>query len=341
MPNWCSNYLQIRGNEEDINKFKEENKPTNESGALSFNNSVPLPETEKDNWYMWCIEYWGTKWDVNTDSELLDGDQDTVLDYSFDTAWAPPVAWLKAVYKKYPTLMFHMAWVEDAMCFSGEVFASAEDDQYELLEFPDRNSEDYRRIYELVFGTTDGLDPEDDPILLQERKPSVVAAKPAENPKPEQPDALFLVLSDGETYSGTEGSAVLVIDGKYYATDECAEIEEASDLPVDVIKQRIPVDELLQCYANFEAAKQNPLTTLSESDDKINLEALSALFEVADGEECAMLDSLAVKAGLMWKCPCGATTYGDTDQCFGCDAKRGETSEDSKVPSSKPEGDPQ
>jgi hypothetical protein len=222
------------------------------------------------------------------------------------------------------------------------MFASAEDQQYELLEFPDRNSEDYRRIYELVCGDTEALDAElDDPILRQEMGQSVVAKTAV---KPEKPDALFLVLSDGETYSGTEGSAVLVVDGEYYDTDECAEIENAGDLPVDVIKKRIPVDELIECYEKVQTLRATGVFTFdmsSKDDSQINLEALSALFDVANDEECAMLDALAVKAGLMWKCECGATTYGDMDECFGCSKQRGATSADSEVPSIKPEGDPQ
>lgn len=161
-----------------------------------------------------------------------------------------------------------------------------------------------------------------------------LSAKPAEKPKAEQPDALFLVLSDGETYSGTEGSTVLVVNGEYYATDDCAQIENAGDLPVDVIKKRISVDELIECYEKVQTLRNTGVFTFDmKSDDKINLEALSALFDVANDEECAMLDALAVKAGLMWKCECGATTYGDTDECFGCSGKRGVPSEDSKVQS--------
>jgi hypothetical protein len=157
MPNWCTNQLQIKGNAEDIKKFVEENKPKDkdDAGALSFDRSVPLPEGM--DWYDWHIANWGTKWDVNDDSELHEHDDDSGVTYSFDTAWAPPVDWLRKTHRKYPSLTFHMAWVEDAMCFAGEVTAQHEE-MWEINEFPDRQSEDYRRIYELVFGSTDGLD---------------------------------------------------------------------------------------------------------------------------------------------------------------------------------------
>jgi hypothetical protein len=170
---------------------------------------------------------------------------------------------------------------------------------------------------------------------------TVPTAEPEYDPMP------LLVLDDGETYSSTDGNAaVLMIDGKYYNNDECADINDASDLPVDVILKRIPITDLLEAYAKVEAAKLDmeagfKLLEANKKDNEINLEALVELFSVADDEECAMLDRLATKAGLMWGCPCGATTYGDLDECFGCNAKRGEGREDSEVPGEQPESDPQ
>lgn len=171
MPNWCSNYLQIKGNAEDLNKFKEENAPAEEKGgALSFDRAVPMPKEflATDAWYHWRIKHWGTKWDVNSDcdgSRIHDNDDPALLDYTLETAWAPPVAWLRAVSEKYPDLTFHMAWVEGGCCFSGEVVANKAEDQWdETNTDTDPKNEDYRRIYELVYGCTDGLDPETEEV---------------------------------------------------------------------------------------------------------------------------------------------------------------------------------
>ena len=155
----------------------------------------------------------------------------------------------------------------------------------------------------------------------------------------------FLVLDDGESYSSIDGF-VLMIDSEYYNSDACAEINDASDFPVDVVLKRIYITTLLEAYEKVEAAKRDveagfKLLEANKKDNEINLEALVELFSVANDEECAMLDALATKAGLMWKCPCGATTYGDMDECFGCNAKRGDDRENSEVSGEQPKSDPQ
>jgi hypothetical protein len=98
MPNWCNNYLTIEINDvEKANKFESflksldeanEKQDKIEEGLLSY--FLPLPEEESENWYMWHIENWGTKWDVSdVDWERL---EENIFSMSFDTAWGPPTA---------------------------------------------------------------------------------------------------------------------------------------------------------------------------------------------------------------------------------------------------------
>lgn len=166
-----------------------------------------------------------------------------------------------------------------------------------------------------------------------------LSVKPSQKvgPKVTQPDAMFLVLSDGETYSGIEGSAVLVIKGEYYATDDCASINDAGDIPVDVIVKRIPVDDLIDCYDKVQTLRTTGVFTLdvkSKDDNQINIEALATLFEVAEGgEEMEVLENLVVRAKLMWRCEsCGDVTYNDIHKCHNCGRNREATSENSEVP---------
>ena len=89
MPNWCSNNLSLSHDNPDmISRAKK----AIEEGTF-FNEFVPLPESEKDNWYDWCCENWGTKWnacDVVFNDYSIDNDHKPSIDYSFQTAWSPP-----------------------------------------------------------------------------------------------------------------------------------------------------------------------------------------------------------------------------------------------------------
>ena len=111
MPNWCENKLVVRGEKKDMVKF---NKALDKENLLkSF---VPIPKDQDDNWYQWCVDNWGTKWDVEINDSTI---EDDYVELSFDSAWAPPVAWLKIVAKKYPKLKFSLKYDEPGMCFIG------------------------------------------------------------------------------------------------------------------------------------------------------------------------------------------------------------------------------
>ena len=131
MPNYCSNSLEISGPYECLNKFWNENKciseKEEENNYLCFNKSVSIPDDEKDNWYSWNIENWGTKWDsCNCDiSEYIKIDDDLpndsdFINYTFDTAWSPPLKWLTFVSKKYEDLEFIITYEEPGCDFWGK-----------------------------------------------------------------------------------------------------------------------------------------------------------------------------------------------------------------------------
>ena len=121
MPNWCENKLVVRGKEKDMAKFL---KVINDKATLSDTNRlqdilnafIPIPSDESDL-YNWHIDNWGTKWDVECYEEArIDDDH---VEFSFDSAWAPPVAWLEKVAKKHPKLKFALKYDEPGMCFMG------------------------------------------------------------------------------------------------------------------------------------------------------------------------------------------------------------------------------
>ena len=133
IPNWCSNELSVRGDPKELKKFNKKARAYEKNTtALSLNKLYPMPKKlEKTinkpskegmpDWWKWRVEHWGTKWDVKAELSWKDYDNkiDSSLNYSFDSAWAPPVEWLKKVAKDFPTLFFSLKYDEPGMGFMG------------------------------------------------------------------------------------------------------------------------------------------------------------------------------------------------------------------------------
>ena len=152
MPNWCNNYLELE--HEDPAMIERARKAFNEGKLLEEFCPVPAslhivagsvgdPDEQKKleedtarnlevhgygNWYDYCVNEWGTKWDVGGD-----GDQATItspnsISMGFDSAWAPPIAAME----KFQDLGFKVKLIywESGMCFCG-LYDENGDDYYD------------------------------------------------------------------------------------------------------------------------------------------------------------------------------------------------------------------
>ena len=149
MPNWCSNILEIRGEESEIERFYLENRRKREDNEmktsssesdcetdyepddeeLSFEKSVPIGDD-----YNRAVTEWGTKWDVG---EVILNRTESELIYEFETAWSPPEQWLEKVASKYNTLEFDMESIERGMDF--HVFYEFRNGEQIKREFHEHN----------------------------------------------------------------------------------------------------------------------------------------------------------------------------------------------------------
>ena len=79
------------------------------------------------NWYDWCVNEWGTKWDVGGDGYEAQDIPNGLL-MSFDSAWAPPVQF----YGRLEDLGFTVRamYHEGGMAFAG-IYEDGVDDYYE------------------------------------------------------------------------------------------------------------------------------------------------------------------------------------------------------------------
>ena len=143
MPNWCNNYLVLEHEDPAMierakkafadGKLLEEFCPVPTSlhivsGSVGAKDSPEQIKLEEDsarniethgyaNWYDYCVNEWGTKWDVGGEGDQASQDSPTDLRMNFDSAWAPPIAAME----KFQDLGFRVKLVywESGMCFCG------------------------------------------------------------------------------------------------------------------------------------------------------------------------------------------------------------------------------
>jgi hypothetical protein len=153
MPNWCNNTAEIYHTDPamlervreafDKGALLEEFIPVPASlkivagsvGAKDSPEQIELEAAQKNNievngykdWYDFCVNEWGTKWDIGADGQPAQ-DIPGGLILSFDSAWAPPCA----AYEKLVEMGFSIraTYYEPGMCFAG-IWDNGHDDYYE------------------------------------------------------------------------------------------------------------------------------------------------------------------------------------------------------------------
>ena len=151
MPNWCNNSVEIY--HEDPAMIERVRTAFNDGRLLA--EFIPIPQSlrivagcvgdpdeqkklEEDtarnrevhgygNWYDYCVNEWGTKWDVGADGNPAQ-DIPGGLMLGFESAWAPPCG----AYEKLTEQGFRIRamYFEPGMAFAG-VWEDGFDDYYE------------------------------------------------------------------------------------------------------------------------------------------------------------------------------------------------------------------
>ena len=119
MPNWCSNSLTVSHKDPAVLAEFFEASQTDKL----IEHYIPFPNGEWD--YNFCVENWGTKWDICDQSFELCKDS---VSGGFTTAWSPPIGF----YQKLVELGFTVeaTYSEPGMSFAGK-FTNEGDDYYE------------------------------------------------------------------------------------------------------------------------------------------------------------------------------------------------------------------
>ena len=118
MPNWCLNNITVSHDDPAmVERF--ENAYNNGKPCEEF---LPVPEGYYDDerWYDWCVNNWGTKWDIGAKGEdkgLKATRVENEITATFDSAWSPPIG----LYEKLVELGYNVraTYWEPGMAYCG------------------------------------------------------------------------------------------------------------------------------------------------------------------------------------------------------------------------------
>jgi hypothetical protein len=138
MPNWCANVLKISHtetgamqqlvaavNNRQLCEFAKPVPPDlqitagfmgdgEEQRLLEQKEAANLERYGYKNWYDFCVNEWGTKWDVDVDEPVELADSITI---NFDSAWSPPLGVYEALLERGYTVEAY--FYESGMGFAG------------------------------------------------------------------------------------------------------------------------------------------------------------------------------------------------------------------------------
>jgi hypothetical protein len=179
MPNWCSNNLILTHEDPAMIKraydalergeFLSEFCPIpRELGDAIADGSVNPALVEKygySNWYDYCVNEWGTKWDVGEQGASDIHPDGKMLHTFFDSAWSPPVV----AYEKLMELGFGVEamYYEGGMGYAG-TFGEYGDEEINLEGLTaDDVERDYPELDE-CFGISECMREYEEPEELSE-----------------------------------------------------------------------------------------------------------------------------------------------------------------------------
>ena len=109
MPNWCTNYILIRGDENKISLLKNilEDVPKNKpddcivfTTLIGKEPTISTEDYEKGGWFDSNVDWFGTKWDVSYSECQFEFNDDHIVMMPM-TAWSPPIRFVSNLCKMY------------------------------------------------------------------------------------------------------------------------------------------------------------------------------------------------------------------------------------------------
>lgn len=155
MPDWCNNSIKIDGDEQTL---KEIVSHLLDGNFLNYCNPIPaelkgtvanftpneqlIKKYGYSDWYSWCVDNWGTKWDINVNQiecslsgetekiDIVDSEEFKGLkhiNFWFESAYNAPISAYNALLLKKPNLKLTATYYEKGYWFCG-VYKNGVDD---------------------------------------------------------------------------------------------------------------------------------------------------------------------------------------------------------------------
>ena len=121
---------------------------------LEAKNEANIEKHGYANWYDFCVEEWGTKWDVSCYSEVAISDDGNSLEAGFESAWGPPIG----AYPKLEELGFTVEamYYEPGCAFCGQ-WVDGFDEQYNIPDNADAVKEEIPTRIDEAFGISENV----------------------------------------------------------------------------------------------------------------------------------------------------------------------------------------
>ena len=114
------------------------------------------------NWYDWCCDNWGTKWNA-CDVYIIDMYDVNYFKVAFDTAWSAPVPVVVALSKRFPDIGITHEWADENIGYNtGEI--EYWDGETETYDVP---SEGSKEAFEMSFSVL-GIDADEVGLVYDE-----------------------------------------------------------------------------------------------------------------------------------------------------------------------------
>lgn len=138
MPNWCANSVTLTHSD-----------PAQVDAAIAayqqgrlLEHFVPLPGGEWD--YNFCVNRWGTKWDVGGNDADFDRLDANTVTLNFDSAWAPPCQALEqACANGFEVEAYYH---EPGMAFCGKFTGNQDGHDDDYREYSSEDADSVRRV---------------------------------------------------------------------------------------------------------------------------------------------------------------------------------------------------